>query len=782
MVNKYTPLLCQIDLAIAINVFYAEYVGNDAIAIEKDDVSEETFNNAVDNEYHSLTENTKKTIVTQLKYWIIWVEENKTKANVADNMKTYIAYPQTKVIEYFKWLFEVHKESSINPEGHFTNSQMTINKLLKCQRGIPDRALIDKHPTFIKLLKDSTKLRVELKTSGKNVSDRFGGNTLTFPEIEKVIDSAMRYHEPNVGINVACMLAVGLGSGYRGDSMCHIRLGNLNLIELDHYKPVKAKLVILGMNEGKTNNKAHLHYTGLASHKLPHLDAQGLIAEKIIYDIHKKQSPILDLIAKGDTTWQNYSLLSFNGSNMDKRQTYDSLAIMMIKVLAIAGISKTSVLHLLRSTGSYILSLKGASLDQLNLWGDWGPKGICERSYLSKNPAALSIMYMKLAGWFESDIEKKYFLGRGTIKVPNTWIKALFPFGKDWKGDIFDLHKRVAATNLNGQIKKQGVDSKTKHIIDERNKRRKVDDLQLLQDEDDNAELFLETLIYLGEVFWRNIPFKLERYHKSNCDIGDNEYFFKDLPCVKDILLTKEYELFSRDVVSAHNEYMEKSEMPITTSNPELSQALVGIQTTCNELRTLVAEGAPSTSRANEPEVPKESRIDLNTKGIPMDSIFNTNVKTVQQAWEEWNNGFSNRESIKSILHRREIGDLRGFIFGTANSNALSKNKNLPEFIQDKIAGGLDQVDIITRIERIRTSGPLSLPQLREAFFKFNSMLPSKWDKNKLQLKNGMDTLILGHKSATLHWFFEELIKEGLFDQDTFNLIVDHFSERTRQV
>jgi len=199
-------------------------------------------------------------------------------------------------------------------------------------------------------------------------------------------------------------------------------------------------------------------------------------------------------------------------------------------------------------------------------------------------------------------------------------------------------------------------------------------------------------------------------------------------------------------------------------------------------LRTLVAEGAPSTSRANEPEVPKESRIDLNTKGIPMDSIFNTNVKTVQQAWEEWNNGFSNRESIKSILHRREIGDLRGFIFGTANSNALSKNKNLPEFIQDKIAGGLDQVDIITRIERIRTSGPLSLPQLREAFFKFNSMLPSKWDKNKLQLKNGMDTLILGHKSATLHWFFEELIKEGLFDQDTFNLIVDHFSERTRQV
>jgi len=109
MVNKYAPLLGQIDLALAVTVFYSEYVGNDAHSIEKDAVSEETFKNALENEYDSLNDNTKKTIVTQLKYWIIWVEENKTKPDLEDYLKTYIAYPQTKVIEYFKWFFEVHK-------------------------------------------------------------------------------------------------------------------------------------------------------------------------------------------------------------------------------------------------------------------------------------------------------------------------------------------------------------------------------------------------------------------------------------------------------------------------------------------------------------------------------------------------------------------------------------------------------------------------------------------------------------------------------------------------
>ena len=783
MVNKYAPLLGQIDLALAVTVFYSEYVGNDAQSIEKDAVSEETFKNALENEYDSLNDNTKKTIVTQLKYWIIWVEENKTKPDLEDYLKTYIAYPQTKVIEYFKWLFEVHKETSINPEGHITNSQMTINKLIKCQRGIPDRTLIDKHPTFIKILKNSKKVKVDIKTNGNNESDRFGGTTLTVEEIEKVIDSSMRYYDADVGINVACMLSVGIASGFRGHSMCHIRYGNFSIIELNHYKPVEAKLVILGMNEGKTNTEGHMHYTGMASHRHPHLDAQGLIAEKIIYDIHKKGCPVLDLIAKGDLAWQNYSLLCLSSSNMDKRQSYDSLADMMNKILAVACLWKCAVLHLLRNTGSILLAMLGGTLDQINLWGHWGKSGVCERNYLIKNPAALSLMFMKFAGWTSSDIDQKHYFGRGTVKVPEEWIKALFPFGKDRKGDVFDLYQRVVATNLKDHTLKQGVDTKTKNIIDERNKKRKINDLEPMPKPDHRAESFLKAMIYLGEVFWRNIPFKLERYKKSNGDHGDKGYFFKDLECVKSILISKEYEQFSREVVGAHNEYTEKMNMPFAESNPELAQALVGLQTTCNELRSLVANGGASTSRENEHEVSDQPpAIDFNPKGIPMGPIFNNNVKTVQQAWEEWNDGFLHRESITSIIHRREKGDLRGLIFGTANSNALFKNKHLPLFIKYKISQGIDQVDVITRIERVRTSGQLSLPQLREAFSKFNSMLPSKWDTNRLQLKNGMDTLILGHKTATLHWFFEELIKENLFDQDIFNLIVDHYSERTRQV
>jgi hypothetical protein len=375
--------------------------------ISTDDSRERTL----DMHWHSLERNTKKTMKTALKYWLTWIEECGTDG---------LVHPITKVVQFLDWLKDhMVAKGSRDPAGTVENARNALYRLRMCQRGIPNPEFFSEHPLMRHACKKARKATFDYRTSDENDRSRLGFNatSLTRAELQELIDAAINYaSKPGgdalTGITVAAMVGVGTMAGLRGDDLCGLKYATLSTSNLTEVRPTPMTVVHMALNDGKTNKEGWLQYTGIARHKDPLMDIQGLIAEKVVYDL---------LVAHMDIASPSARMIYRHSSTANQKQKYDDLYGMFMRVMDTVSFKKSKALHLFRDTGVILLAQGGVSMDTIRIWGHWlGAYGAMGSNYIEKNPLAALDAYAVLAGW-PKDFYQCHELDRASKQVPKAW-------------------------------------------------------------------------------------------------------------------------------------------------------------------------------------------------------------------------------------------------------------------------------------------------------------------------------------------------------------------------
>jgi len=687
-VQKNTTLEAVFD-----SYFHQVYEGRDAVdwqdTIEDEWIScEERFQRSLDMYWITLEPNTKKTVKTALGHWKRYIDEKKKE----DPMFTCIVHPISKVVKFLDWLREqMVAKNSKNPVGTVENARHALYRLRLCQRGIPRPEYFADHPLMKHSWALAKRATVEYRTSCENDLMRMGfcASTLSKDELKQLIETAVRHEDTLMGTTVAFMVSVGTSAGFRADDLCGIRYSTFAMSKLEDVAPVPMSVVHMALNDGKTNKEGWIQYSGIARHKDPLLDAQGYLADKLFYDLHIAELPLLSLIAAGDKTWRSLRILYKHPTGAYVKQKYDDMYHMFKKIVDTLPNQKSKALHLFRDTGVVWLAQHGVSLDVMRIWGRW-VWGTMGASYIDKNPLAALEAFAALSGWGK-DFQSNHALARAAIEVPDKWVDAI---------------------TMNARK------------------------LTPLVDNDFGAQSLLQTIIHLGSVFWQTLPFKIKHF-------GD-DYCLCRLPVVQAIIRTDEYRAFSDRILSQSTRGSPEQGANANVEN--MLQLIIkklestGIQENDKATKEAnVTEGAGVGGeveevrvRANREllDVGKENGEVCVANAVPR--LFSQSLRTVHEAWNEW------ESHVEPMLER--VKKNKGLKLGDRNVKAMAKNRHLAEYIKKQ----RNKDDFVTIMEGIRTKLKLSLPQLREGMRMMNQI--ENADGNAGVLQKDWSTLVLGTK------------------------------------
>ncbi|KAH7624538.1 hypothetical protein NADE_003892 [Nannochloris sp. 'desiccata'] len=215
------------------------------------------------------------------------------------------------------------------------------------------------------------------------------------------------------------------------------------------------------------------------------------------------------------------------------------------------------------------------SVDIVELLAEWKSGGsTCANSYLSKSQSSALGAHLALAG-FKGSFD--YYLGRAEVHVPDAWVDTVMP------------GVRHALKKLLEQY--QGLKCHEKEI---------------------GAETFLQILLYLGTVFWQNLPLKCRRYQ--------DRYTLVHLRGINGIMQIIEYKKFAEEVLDKERRAIEKIENKDRSAHDA-------------PLRVVV-------------EVPKAS-----TRVYASHSIAFRDCKTCADLWRLWE---QERPVINNIIERSD--------------------------------------------------------------------------------------------------------------------------------
>jgi hypothetical protein len=101
---------------------------------------------------------------------------------------------------------------------------------------------------------------------------------------------------------------------------------------------------------------------------------------------------------------------------------------------------------------------------------------------------------------------------------------------------------------------------------------------------------------------------------------------------------------------------------------------------------------------------------DNETTRLDCPHLFNKHLSTISSAWDEWLNNVKNSISVEGKLKMKEAG----YKLGHQNSTALSKNRHLPERIEQLEKQGVLATEIVKSYESLREELGLSLSAFRD--------------------------------------------------------------------
>jgi hypothetical protein len=672
-------------------LFRLVYKGPDAVPFENpiEDVEmppEERWQRIYDVEWGNIEPNTKKTATTQLFHWLSYIDERNEKQVAADEEAGTsnfvpvdgVVHPYSKVARFLDWLNDrMVAMKSKDPQGTVESARKALFRVRKCQKGIPNP------DDFVSnaLLKSSwvkARQATALARTGEDadpMAGGFSGSTLSGDEIEKLTDASMRRGNFFIGARVAFMLTGGTAAGYRGDDIMDLKYSIIAMPTLVVAKPVPMQIVNIGLNGGKTNKECWLQYSGFGRHVHAHLDAQGYLGDIIFHDLNVNSLSIIEMMEQGNKQWRSHRILYRLRSKAREKQVYYDIESMFTSVTDMVDeVTKTKRLHLFRNSGVILLAAGGAALDVMKIWGRW-VNGTMGQSYLEKNPLVAIQAYAILAG-FGTDFMNKHYLGRALVAVPMEWVDAIAPEVRR----VLDIvvRRNKAGKAARGLDESDGGGS------------------------DFSAEACLRTILYLAEVFFQNLPFKMDRYGST--------YELSNLEAVKRILATSRYQEFEALVRKTHEKHMALMNNPAGSFGPELGQMLVKIQSSIDAL------GPASSSTSSAPTASisvAAGQDDMATLGSTAPPLFSRSINTVEDAWREWKYGINGFPSVCGAIEKHKNKRVK---LGKANTDALAKKRALVQAIEGMVAGGAGGVSeevAISKFKRLQDRFGLSLAQLQ---------------------------------------------------------------------
>ncbi|KAG7674699.1 hypothetical protein KSW81_006132 [Nannochloris sp. 'desiccata'] len=260
----------------------------------------------------------------------------------------------------------------------------------------------------------------------------------------------------------------------------------------------------------KTNRYGEFRGAACGRHKHAHLNAQGWLADMLIYDALTpgRDVDFEDLVLHRREEWRTMPLF-----HHDNVVSADGLTSLFSNQLSKAWLRNTTnhLTHLMRNTAA-IRAGAHSSVDIVELLGEWKSGSTRAGSYLSKSQSSTLPAHLALAG-FNGPFD--HYLGRAEVQVPDAWVDVVLP------------RVRKALKMLLEQ--REGLKCHEKEI---------------------GAETFLHTLLYLGMVFWQNLPLKYHNYQ--------DRYTLAHLKGINGIMQTVEYKINAEEVLDKERRAIEK--------------------------------------------------------------------------------------------------------------------------------------------------------------------------------------------------------------------------------
>ncbi|KAG7674703.1 hypothetical protein NADE_007995 [Nannochloris sp. 'desiccata'] len=430
----------------------------------------------------------------------------------------------------------------------------------------------------------------------------------------------------------------------------------------------------------KTNRYGEFRGAACGRHKHAHLDAQGWLADMLIYDALTpgRDVDFGDLVLHRREEWRTMPLF-----HHDNVVSADGLTSLFSNQLSKAGLRNTTnrLTHLMRNTAA---TRAGAhsSVDIVELLGEWKSGSTRAGSYLSKSQSSTLPAHLALAG-FNGPFN--HYLGRAEVQVPDARVDVVLP----------------------------GVRRALKMLLEQREGLK-------CHEKEIGAETFLHTLLYLGMVFWQNLPLK---YHKYQ-----DRYTLAHLKGINGIMQTVQYKKFAEEVLDKERRAIEKIENRQESSH-----------------------GAPPRVAV---EVPKAS-----IKVYASHLIAFGDCRACSDLWNLWER---ERPIINSIIQRGDVKQAHGLTIQKGRLEAVvrvivrlaEENCNLQNGIhalqvvlekldaKEKSLGGRAGISISTFVEALQ--GVVNTTDMQ----KLQSNIKGRTKVTKLDLKNMLDA----HWQTTTSW------------------------------
>ncbi|KAG7669685.1 hypothetical protein KSW81_007834 [Nannochloris sp. 'desiccata'] len=282
--------------------------------------------------------------------------------------------------------------------GSMRSFQNAMIKLRECQLGIPRPGS----------LKDDAWFRGALETAGRVTAKRkfapeanslLGTEetaTLKPREYEQLIDSCMVVGGDSRSRWLTAAF-ITFSSASRCSDLCTMKYKAMFKTTQDTNPVQHCLLNVKKDGISKTNRYGEFRGAACGRHKHAHLDAQGWLADLLIYDALTpgRDVDFGDLVLHRREEWPTMPLF-----HQDNVVSEDGLTSLFSNQLSKAGLRNTTnrLTHLMRNTAA-IRAGAHTSVDIVELLGEWKSGSTCANSYLAKSQSSALGAHLALAGF-----------------------------------------------------------------------------------------------------------------------------------------------------------------------------------------------------------------------------------------------------------------------------------------------------------------------------------------------------------------------------------------------
>lgn len=209
----------------------------------------------------------------------------------------------------------------------------------------------------------------------------------------------------------------------RGESRRHIELADLFTIPLKNEGPTPCPVMILIMDNGKTNQYGRLEYGGVIRHKNPFLCTLSHTAFYLFYrwNFVREEPPRFQQRQQ----WYNTHLI--RGADRVRPISYEVQLQWTNKVFEAAHLQSLKKTHAGRSEGAKQSELNGTAEGQIRRGGRWNTDALTN-CYLSNLPRE----FIRGMADFDPNKPGNYYLPRAKILPPQSLVRSLWPWVDQW--------------------------------------------------------------------------------------------------------------------------------------------------------------------------------------------------------------------------------------------------------------------------------------------------------------------------------------------------------------